>query len=75
MQGVRDAVEEINLTNMDSIYLLSKNGYTANIGTTEDLRAKIGTVRAVTAELKRRGLSGGTIDATVPGQATYRPGQ
>ena len=75
LQGVRDAVEEINLTNMDSIYLLSKDGYTANIGTAEDLRAKIGTVRAVTAELKRRGLSGGTIDATIPGQAAYRPGQ
>ena len=75
MQGVRDSVEEINLTNMDSIYLLSKDGFTANIGTAEDLRAKIGTVRAVTAELKRRGLSGGTIDATMPGQAAYRPGQ
>ena len=75
LQDVRNSVEEINLTNMDSIYLLSKDGYTANIGTADDLRAKIGTVRAVTAELKRRGLSGGTIDATVPGQAAYRPGQ
>ena len=75
MQGVRDAAEEVDLANIDSIYLLTKEEFTAKIRTADKLRAKFGTVRAVTAERRRRGPSGETIDTTIPGQAVYRPGQ
>jgi len=75
MQGVIGDVAELNLSSLESIYLVTLDGYTANIGDTEDLRAKIGTVRAVVQELRRRGLAGGMIEATVPGQASYRPMQ
>ena len=34
---------------------------------------KVGTVRAVVQELRRRQAQGGMIEATVPGQASYRP--
>ena len=73
LQGVLGQISELNLSSLDSIYLVTLDGYTANIGDAEDMRAKIGTVRAVVAELRRTGEQGGMIEATVPGQATYRP--
>ena len=74
-QGVLFQMSELNLSSLESIYLVTLDGYTANIGNAEELRAKIGTVRAVAEELRRRGLGGGMIEATVPGQASYRPFQ
>ena len=73
LQGALSAMSELNMYDLENIYLVTLDGYTANIGTAEDARAKIGTVRAVVEELRRRGLRGGIIEATVPGQATYRP--
>ncbi|MBQ7520944.1 MAG: FtsQ-type POTRA domain-containing protein [Clostridia bacterium] len=75
IQGFLDEIAELNMTSLDSIYLVTLDGYTANIGGTEELRAKIGTVRAVVQELRREEEYGGMIEATVPGQATYRPVQ
>ena len=73
IQGVLGQISELNLSSLDSIYLVTLDGYTANIGSSEELRAKVGTVRAVVQELRNRGLQGGMIEATVPGQASYRP--
>lgn len=75
IQGFLGEISELNMTSLDSIYLVTLDGYTANIGSTEELRAKIGTVRAVVQELRREEEYGGMIEATVPGQATYRPVQ
>ena len=63
---------ELNLLSLDSIYLVTTDGYTANIGDNTELRAKIGTVRAVAAELRSRGEKNGLIEATIPGLASYR---
>lgn len=72
-QGYLDEIAEINLSQMESIYLVTTDGYVANIGDAQELRAKIGTVRAVVTELRNRGLKEGLIEATVPGEASYRP--
>lgn len=72
-QGGMDEIAEINLSMLDSIYLVTTDSYVANIGDAQELRPKIGTVRAVVAELRSRGLKGGMIEATVPGEASYRP--
>lgn len=72
-QGCMDEIAEINLSMLDSIYLVTTDSYVANIGDPQELRPKIGTVRAVVAELRSRGLKGGMIEATVPGEASYRP--
>lgn len=73
IQGVTDQISELNVTSLESIYLVTLDGYTANVGSTEELRAKVGTVRAVVRELRNMGKTGGMIEATVPGQASYRP--
>lgn len=73
MQGYARQVAELNLSSLDNIYLVTMDGYTVNLGDTHDLRAKLGTVRAVVTELRARGLKGGMVEASVPGEATYRP--
>ena len=72
-QGFSDQVAELNLSNPDSLYLITKDGYTAHLGNKEDLRAKIGTVRAVVEKLREMGKTGGMLEASVPAVATYMP--
>ena len=73
LQGFSGQVSELNLSNSDSLYLITVDGYTAHLGDTSDLRAKIGTVRAVVSKLREMGKNGGVIEASVPAVATYTP--
>ena len=73
LQGIRREIAELNFSSLESIYLVTVDGYTVNIGNCEDLQGKIGTMRAVIQELRQRGLKGGMVEATVSGIATYRP--
>ena len=73
LQGFSDQVSELNLSNPDSLYLITKDGYTAHLGDGTELRAKIGTVRAVVAKLREMRRNGGMLEASVPGVATYMP--
>jgi cell division septal protein FtsQ len=73
MQGYAGMVSNINLAEPQSIHLTTRDGYTVHLGDDTSLRAKIGTVRGVIDDLKRRGFAGGLIEATVPGEATFRP--
>lgn len=73
LQGIRGEIAELNFSSLESIYLVTVDGYTVNIGNAEDLQGKIGTMRAVISELRQRGLKGGMVEATVSGIATYRP--
>ncbi len=73
MQGYLQSILDINVAEPSSIYLTTRDGYTIHLGDDRELRAKIGTVRAVVEDLKTRGLNGGVIEATLPGEATYRP--
>ena len=72
-QGCINEIAEMNLSDLNGILLVTTDSYIANIGNTQQLRPKIGTVRAVVSELRSRGLKGGTIEAIVPGEASYRP--
>lgn len=62
-----DIAQDLNLS------LVTKDGFTVNLGSAENLHAKVGTVQAVVMELRRRQMTGGMIGATVPGEASYRP--
>jgi len=73
LQGIESEIAELNFSSLDSIYLVTVDGYTVNIGENSDLQGKIGTMRAVVEELRKRGLKGGIVEATVSGIATYRP--
>ncbi len=73
LQGFADQVAELNLSNPDSLYLITKDGYTAHLGDVSEMRAKIGTVRAVVGKLREMGKRGGMLEASVPAVATYTP--
>lgn len=73
LQGFASQVAELNLSNPDSLYLITSDGYTAHLGNTQELRAKIGTVRGVVAKLREMGRRGGMLEASVPAVATYMP--
>ncbi len=72
-QGFNNEIADINLSEPGSIYLTTRDGYSIHLGAAESLKAKIGTVRAVLPELRKMGRVGGTIEATVWGEATHRP--
>lgn len=73
LQGFSPQISELNLSNPDSLYLITVDGYTAHLGDAADLRAKIGTVRAVVQKLREMGKTGGMLEASVPAVATYMP--
>lgn len=72
-QGFSAEIVEVNMSEPTQIYLTTRDGYSIHIGDTNELRPKIGTIRAVLTELRRMGLKGGTIEGTIPIVATYIP--
>ena len=73
LQGMMANVQDINFSEPGTIYMTTRNGYTVHLGNRQYLRAKVGTVRGVIQELQKQGYQGGVIEATVPGEANYRP--
>ena len=71
LQGYLGQVSELNLSDPDNIYLTTRDGYNVRLGDISDLRAKIGTVLAVVAELRAMDLKGGLLEATIPGEVIY----
>ena len=74
-QGYLGEVSELNLADPDSLYMITRNGYTVHLGNDEELRAKIGTVRGVVAKLLQMQKTGGVIEASTPAVATYTPAE
>lgn len=73
LQQMSDRVTAADFSPTGSIYLTTSDGFSVHVGNGEYMRAKIGTVRAVLAELAKQGIFSGAIEATRPGVATYRP--
>ncbi len=74
-QGYLGKIAELKVSDPESLYLLTRDGYTVHLGNSEELRAKIGTVRAVEMKLMEMGERDGVIDASVPAVATYTPSE
>ncbi len=64
---------ELNLTDLNNIYLITAEGFVANLGTSDEIRAKLLTLRGVLQYMQANGIKGGTLDVTVPGYCTYTP--
>lgn len=72
-QRFSSEISELNVTNPESLYLVTRDGYTAHLGDLSELRAKIGTVRAVVYRLREMGKVGGRLEASIPGEVIYTP--
>ena len=74
-QGYDGQVAELKVSDPEKLYLLTRDGYTVELGDAQNLRAKVGTARAVVEKLKAMGYQGGVIDASIPAIATYTPAE
>lgn len=70
--GFDTQVNSIDIAQSLNISMQTRDGYTINLGSADQLHAKVGTVFSVVSELRRRQMTGGIIEATLPGEATYR---
>ncbi len=73
--GFDSQIASIDIAQSLNISMQTKDGYTINLGAEEHLHAKVGTVYSVVNELRRRQMTGGIIEATLPGEATYQAGR
>lgn len=73
LQEYRSQVKEINLSDIDNLYLQIRNGISVRLGTREYMRAKIGAIRTDIPYLEQLGKTAGVLDVSTPEDAKYSP--
>lgn len=66
-------IEELDLTNMENLFLVSRDGYSIRLGDATHLHEKLRAMIMTMDRLKRDGHKGGTIDVCSPVNPTYIP--
>ncbi|MBQ2700412.1 MAG: FtsQ-type POTRA domain-containing protein [Clostridia bacterium] len=72
-QGMLTGISELNVSDLDNLYLVSMDGFSIRLGAYEQIGPKLISYTAVHKELVRQGYSGGTIDVSAPVYPTYIP--
>ena len=75
LQETISQISELNLSNVDNLYLVSIDGFTVRLGDDANIQAKIGAMRAVFDYLRTANLSKGSIDVSAPVNPTYIPAE
>lgn len=73
MQLYADQVSEINLSDAENIYLITREGVTVRLGDSSQMESKIGSVRTAMAYLRQLGSFSGVLDVTHPKNPTFMP--
>lgn len=68
-----DRVKELDLTDMDNLYLVTKDGFAVYLGTSENIHRKLRALSLTLDELSSRGITEGTVDVSTPEQTIYIP--
>lgn len=66
-------VKELDLSNMDNLFIETGNGYTVRLGPAENLHAKLRSMLLTMDHLEREGYTDGTLDVSIPVNPTYIP--
>lgn len=66
-------ISELNVSDLDNLYLVSIDGYAVRLGDQTQMQAKIGSLRAVRTALAEMGTTSGSIDVSSPIYPTYIP--
>ncbi len=66
-------IAEINVANLENVYLLTRGNIRIRIGSISDLDRKFVWIQNVLPILIQQGKSGGTLDVTNPESASYIP--
>ncbi len=72
-QNYVSQVSDLDIADMDKLYLNTVDGFSVCLGDATELRAKLRTMRATIDKLRQEGYSGGSIEASKPGISTYTP--
>ncbi len=72
-QNYISQVSDLDIADMDKLYLNTVDGFSVCLGDSSELRAKLRTMRATIDKLRQEGYSGGSIEASKPGISTYTP--
>ena len=71
--GCRGRIQEADLSNVSSILLMTRDGYTVAMGDSGNIHAKLRAALLVMERLKQMDLSGGTINVSNPETPFYSP--
>ncbi|MBE5803364.1 MAG: FtsQ-type POTRA domain-containing protein [Clostridiales bacterium] len=66
-------VKELDLSNMDNLFIVSDDDFTVRIGAPENLHAKLRSMLLTLNHLRQEGYDGGTVDVSTPVNPTYIP--
>ncbi len=75
LQEAISQISELNLADMDNLYLVSVDGFTIRLGDGGEMQAKIGAMRAVLDYLRNDGRARGSVDVSAPLNPTYIPAE
>ena len=71
--GCTELIEEADLSNISSLLLTTRDGFTVTMGDGENIHAKLRAMLATREELLRRGYSGGVINVMLPEAPIFSP--
>ena len=75
LQMVTARVGELNVSDLDNLYLFTRERMKVELGDTDQMEVKIGMMRATSERLSAMGIYTGTIDVAVPYTADYMEGK
>lgn len=73
VMGAMDQILELDLSDMDNLFLVSKDGYAVRLGSGDSLHAKLRSMLLTLDKLRQEGHGPGTVDVSDPVHPTYIP--
>ena len=71
--GCGEIMEEADLSNLNSLLLTTRDGFTVALGDTRDIHAKLRSMLLTREELLKREYRGGVINVTLPETPIFSP--
>lgn len=71
--GCTNLMQEADLSNLNSLLLTTRDGFTIALGTSDKIHAKLRSMLLTREELLSRGYVGGVINVSVPATPIYSP--
>lgn len=73
VMSATDQVRELNLSDMDNLFLVSTDGYSVRLGESSNIHAKLRSMLLTLDKLREDGYGAGTVDVSTPVNPTYIP--
>lgn len=73
VMGAMDQIKELDLTDMDNLFIVSTDRYSVRLGSSDNLHAKLRSMLMVLDKLREEGYGVGTVDVSTPVNPTYIP--